>query len=115
MGGGRPRLRGRPLGPAAAPPVCGAGALSRPRALLLAELEALVAEQERGALPVDLHELEVVVEGRPRLDGVDPPVDLDLELLPAVGDRDELHVVPADEDLVGWALVAVTVAASAGW
>jgi hypothetical protein len=33
----------------------------RSEVLRVAELEALIAEQERGARPVDLHQLEVVV------------------------------------------------------
>src|SRR5262245_26839049 len=95
-------------------PPCATPVLSpRPRALLLAELEALVAEQELRAATVDLHELEVVVEGRAGLDGVDPPVDLDVELLAAARDRDELHVVAADQDLVRGTLVPVAVATAA--
>src|SRR5262245_7043209 len=94
----------RPLPPCAAPVLS-----PRPRALLLAELEALVAEQELGAATVDLHELEVVVEGRARLDGVDPPVHLDVELLAVARDRDQPDVMAADHDLVRRALVPVAV------
>src|SRR5207344_433788 len=80
-----------------APTPARAGASER---LLLAELEPLIAEQELGALPVDLHELEVVVERGPRLHRVDLAIDLHVELLPAAGHADQLHVVPADQDLV---------------
>src|SRR4029450_6291375 len=124
MCGGRRRHRGRPLGPAAAPP-CAApvppaalpdpltrtrtagGVAPRPEALLLAELEALIAKQERGALPVDLHELEVVVERGPRLHRVELAVDRHVELRRAAGHADQLHVVPADQDLVPGVLATV--------
>src|SRR5262245_39645066 len=95
-------------------PPCAAPVLSpRPRALRLAELEALVAEQELGAATVDLHELEVVVEGRARLDGVDPPVDLDVELLAVARDGHQPDVVAADHDLVRRTLVPIAAATAA--
>src|SRR5207344_1007202 len=88
-----------------APTPARAGASER---LLLAELEPLIAEQELGALPVDLHELEVVVERGPRLHRVDLAIDLHVELLPAAGHADQLHVVPADQDLVPRVLATVS-------
>src|SRR5262245_6175175 len=130
MSRGRPRRRGRPPGPAAAPP-CAAPApvggaprpigsnpnagerRRRPRVLLLlAELEALIAEQERGARPVDLHEHEVVIERGPRLRRVDLAVDLHVELLPPAADADQLHVVIADQDLVPRVLATASPAAA---
>ena len=121
MGRGRPRYRGRPLGPAAAPraaaPVLRGQRLPDPLWLeppIVGErrgtsrgpyfsqrLEALVAELERGALPVDLLEhVSAVVERGARLDRVDALPSTVRRASPRCRRRRELHVVAADQDLV---------------
>jgi hypothetical protein len=105
-GGGRPRRRGRPLGPGAAPP-CAApvppaalpdlSARTRPpavrapafRVLRVAELEALIAEQERGGFPSIFTNLKLSRNAVPRSSASSclPPTSGGLTLPPVESSR----------------------------